>query len=128
AYEYLRCSQDTRTFESKLLPACRQIIAGHKKGTRFKIGMDPADSLITAGDETTQLTWMDAKCGGIAFTPRHGKAAEINALWYNALRLMEMHKDADVVAQSFQKKFWLSPFRGCYGVVSGEAGAADDRP
>jgi predicted glycogen debranching enzyme len=128
AYEYLRLSHDAHTFEEKLLPACRSIIAGYKKGTRFKIGMDAADFLISAGDETTQLTWMDAKCGGIAFTPRQGKAVEINALWYNALRLMEMHRDADVVAQSFQKKFWLSPFRGCYDVVNGESRDGRLRP
>src|SRR5205807_8692682 len=69
AYEYLRLSHDKKTFESRLLPACRSIVEGYQKGTRYKIAMDPADYLITAGDETTQLTWMDAKCGGIAFTP-----------------------------------------------------------
>ena len=47
--------------------------------------MDPEDGLIRAGNETTQLTWMDAKRGGVTFTPRHGKCVEINALWYNAL-------------------------------------------
>ena len=47
-----------------------------------------ADGLITQGDSDTQLTWMDAKCGGIAFTPRQGKPVEINALWYHALVLM----------------------------------------
>ena len=48
--------------------------------------MDQADGLVFAGDDTTQLTWMDAKRDGKVFTPRHGKAVEINALWFNALR------------------------------------------
>jgi predicted glycogen debranching enzyme len=43
------------------------------------------DALITAGDDSTQLTWMDAKRDGIVFTPRHGKAVEINALWHHGL-------------------------------------------
>jgi predicted glycogen debranching enzyme len=128
AYEYLRLSHDKKIFDAKLLPACRAIVEGYRKGTRFKIAMDPVDSLIAAGDESTQLTWMDAKCGGIAFTPRQGKAIEINALWYNALKLMGMDDLAAKVAESFQKKFWLSPFRGCYDVVSEAAKDAQVRP
>ena len=115
-FEYLRLSDDTKTFESKLKPACRAIIEGYRKGTRYHIHMDPADGLIYAGDAKTQLTWMDAKCGDIAFTPRAGKAVEINALWYNALRLMGEDQLAKQVAASFQKSFWISPFRGCYDV------------
>jgi predicted glycogen debranching enzyme len=128
AYAYLRESGDKIIFESKLLPACHAIIDGYRKGTRFKIGMDPADFLIAAGDESTQLTWMDAKCGGIAFTPRQGKAVEINALWYNAIKLMGMDDLAADVAASFQKKFWLSPFRGCYDVVNEFGNDAQVRP
>ena len=71
-----------------MLPACRKIIDGYRNGTRYNIKMDPADGLITQGDANTQLTWMDAKCNGIAFTPRQGKPVEINALWYHALMLM----------------------------------------
>jgi predicted glycogen debranching enzyme len=85
--------------------------------------MDPADSLISAGDEGSQLTWMDAKRDGVVFTPRHGKPVEINALWHNALCCMaEMTddpKERDVLrllsrqaAQSFQTKFWWSE-RNC---------------
>ncbi len=128
AFEYLRLSKDSNTFETKLLPACKSIIEGYQKGTRFNIAMDPADSLIAAGDATTQLTWMDAKCNGIAFTPRQGKAIEINALWYNALKLMGKEQLAASVAGSFQKAFWLSPFRGCYDVVNGSSKDAQIRP
>src|SRR5205823_15123211 len=68
---------------------------------------------------TTQLTWMDAKMGDTVFTPRQGKAVEINALWYNALRLMGDDGLADKVQGWFQKAFYLSPFRGLADVVNG---------
>ena len=67
--------------------------------------MDPADGLLRQGAEGYQLTWMDAKVDGWVVTPRRGKAVEINALWYNALRLLEG---------------WLIAIRG-------EASAADVR-
>ena len=127
-FEYVRLSKDTATFETRLLPACKAIIDGYRRGTRFKIAMDPADSLIMSGDASTQLTWMDAKCGGIAFTPRQGKAVEINALWYNALKLMGMDDLAASVQASFQEKFWLSPSQGCYDVVNDNYRDAQIRP
>jgi predicted glycogen debranching enzyme len=128
AFEYLRATGDKQTFESRLLPACRDIIAGHRKGTRYKIRMDETDGLITAGDEHTQLTWMDAKCDGIAFTPRHGKAVEINALWYNALRLLGEETLAEKVRASFLKTFWINSFRGLYDVVNPTTKDASVRP
>lgn len=82
--EYLRASGDRAGF-GELAPACLDVIVSYERGTEYGIGMDPGDGLIRAGDETTQLTWMDAQRGGVTFTPRHGKAVEINALWYNAL-------------------------------------------
>lgn len=118
AYEYLRLSGDRQTFDATLLPACRQIIDGYRKGTRFGIHMDPSDGLILQGDATTQLTWMDAKCDGTAFTPRQGKAVEINALWYNALRLLGENELADRAGRGFVAAFWISPFRGLYDVVN----------
>jgi predicted glycogen debranching enzyme len=87
AFEYLRMTYDHDTFEEKLLPAIKQIIYSYQNGTRFGIHADE-DGLITGGDYQTQLTWMDARCGGISFTPRYGKAIEINALWYNAISSM----------------------------------------
>jgi predicted glycogen debranching enzyme len=123
-FEYLRATGDKSTFEARLLPACRQIIAGYRKGTRYRIHMDESDALVSAGDEHTQLTWMDAKCGGIAFTPRHGKAVEINALWYNALRLLGEETLAEKVRDSFVKAFWINPFRGLYDVAHATKDAA----
>ena len=118
-HEYARLSGDTKTFDSILKPACRAILDGYRRGTRFKIKMDEADALVTQGDEHTQLTWMDAKCGDVAFTPRQGKAVEINALWYHALVLMGESALAAKARENFQKAFWISPFRGLADVVTG---------
>ena len=117
-FEYQRRSRDQETFESILKPACRQIIDGYKRGTRFGIKMDALDGLITQGDPTTQLTWMDAKTNGVVFSPRHGKAVEINALWFHALCCMEEHELADKVAESFRRAFWISPIRGLADVCN----------
>jgi glycogen debranching enzyme len=118
AFQYLRATEDSEVFIHELVPTIRWIIDLYQKGTRFGIHAD-TDGLITAGDEQTQLTWMDAKCDGIAFTPRYGKAVEVNALWYNCLRLLaefyaerdeenaEHYKSmAEQVRSSFCELFW----------------------
>lgn len=87
AFQYLQATNDTKTFIKKMIPAIEEIINAYENGTRYDIHAD-IDGLITAGNAQTQLTWMDAKFDGITFTPRYGKAVEINALWYNCLRLM----------------------------------------
>jgi predicted glycogen debranching enzyme len=128
AHEYLKATDDQLTYNTFLRPACAKIIDGYRRGTRYHIQMDPRDGLITQGDFSTQLTWMDAKCNGIAFTPRQGKAVEINALWYHGLRLMGEHALADLVRESFVKTFWISPFRGLADVVDGERRDTAIRP
>ena len=111
AFEYARLSGDRKTLDEVLRPACRKIIDGYRDGTRYGIHAD-VDGLIVQGDASTQLTWMDAKCGNTAFTPRQGKPVEINALWYHALVLMGETAMAAKVAESFRNTFWISPFRG----------------
>lgn len=119
ACAYSEASGDRAIFESDLLPACLDIVSAYRRGTMFNIAMDPMDKLITAGSDSTQLTWMDAKRDGVVFTPRFGKAVEINALWYSALKLLSEHvrpRDptaganlndlADAVGKSFRKSFW----------------------
>jgi predicted glycogen debranching enzyme len=125
AFEYARLSKDTQTFEEVLQPACQQIIDGYRAGTRLGIKMDEADGLVTQGDASTQLTWMDAKCDGIAFTPRQGKPVEINALWHHALQLMGQKKLAQKVAENFRRAFWINPFRGLADVVEGAPPGAE---
>lgn len=71
-----------------LFPVLADIIAWHRRGTRYRIHVDPADGLLYSGEPGVQLTWMDARVDGREITPRTGKAVEINALWYNALRCM----------------------------------------
>jgi predicted glycogen debranching enzyme len=118
AFEYLRASCDAATFSADLLPAVRWVIDSYHRGTRFGIHAD-SDGLITGGKADTQLTWMDAKYDGVVFTPRHGKAVEINALWYNQLRNLADYyigRNADLenhykqlaqkVKQSFAEVFW----------------------
>ncbi len=123
-HEYLKKSKDNDTFESHLKPACWEIIDGYQRGTRYGIKMDPEDHLIISGDPTTQLTWMDAKTNGVVFTPRHGKAVEINALWYNALVLLNETELSNKVAVSFRNLFWINGARGLADVIN-ETGKDD---
>src|SRR5207244_13529606 len=87
-HRYLEITQDRSTLQL-LLPKLIDIAEHHLRGTQFGIGVDPADGLLRQGASGYQLTWMDAKVGDWVVTPRRGKAVEINALWYNALRLAE---------------------------------------
>ena len=86
-YKYIDYTNDFETL-IELYPKVLEIIYAYKKGTLFDIKMDD-DGLISAGNEKTQLTWMDAKVGDYIPTPRYGKTVEINALWYNALKVAE---------------------------------------
>ncbi|MCI0630358.1 MAG: glycogen debranching enzyme N-terminal domain-containing protein [Phycisphaerales bacterium] len=107
---------------AELVAACRAIVDAYRRGTDFKIFMDE-DGLIAAGDETTQLTWMDAKRDGVVFTPRHGKAVEINALWISALGCLGEMTDSESereevsalrrkAEEAFRRRFWWEE-RGC---------------
>jgi 4-alpha-glucanotransferase len=79
---------DDRESLRQAFPVLESIIDWHVKGTRYGIGMDPADGLLRAGEPGVQLTWMDAKIGDWVVTPRTGKPVEVNALWFNALCAM----------------------------------------
>ena len=70
-----------------LREAAIAILDGTTAGTRFGIGVDPADGLLRAGVPGVQVTWMDAKIDGRVITPRIGKPVEIQALWVNALAI-----------------------------------------
>jgi predicted glycogen debranching enzyme len=132
---YLRASGDRRTLR-RLLPIFDGIVQAHRQGTRFGIRIDPDDGLLTQGEEGYQLTWMDAKCDGWVVTPRRGKAVELNALWYNALRVHEgwvreergeaaageLGASADRVRAAFNARFWYERGRHLYDVVDGEGG------
>ncbi|MEO1584720.1 MAG: amylo-alpha-1,6-glucosidase [Planctomycetota bacterium] len=83
--EYVAAGGDQGLYRDLLLPACMDVIEAYTDGTRYGIGVDRADGLVRAGDERTQLTWMDAARDGVVFTPRHGKPIELQALWYHGL-------------------------------------------
>jgi 4-alpha-glucanotransferase len=68
-----------------VFPVLADMIAWHRRGTRFGIAVDPSDGLLRAGQQGVQVTWMDAKVGDWVVTPRIGKPVEVNALWYSAL-------------------------------------------
>ncbi len=102
AFQYMEATGDKSTFLEELLPAIQEIVRAYHHGTRFGIHAD-TDGLIVAGDSETQLTWMDAQCDGITFTPRCGKTVEVNALWHNALcYLHEFCLHADLMAEAQQ--------------------------
>ncbi|MFO0856680.1 MAG: amylo-alpha-1,6-glucosidase [Phycisphaerales bacterium] len=118
---YTKASGDTPCFETHLRQACLDIIEAYQKGTDFGIRVDPKDGLVTAGDATTQLTWMDARRDGVVFTPRSGKPVEVNALWYAALLMLadvleakhprtarEIRQHANVCGSHFEAAYWHS--------------------
>jgi predicted glycogen debranching enzyme len=133
-HRYVEHSRDRATL-ALLLPILKDIVRHHLEGTRFGIKVDPHDGLLTQGAEGYALTWMDAKVGDWVVTPRHGKAVEINALWYNALRLLadwlreardpeaeELAAHADKTRASFNRRFWHAAGGYLYDVVDGENG------
>jgi predicted glycogen debranching enzyme len=118
---------------SDLFPALESIARAHVEGTRHGIGVDPADGLLRAGGADTQLTWMDARVGDRAVTPRGGKPVEINALWYNAMRAMtvfarRLGRPAEAWASLAARaaagfaRFWNDHAGYCYDVIDGPRG------
>ncbi len=122
-----------------LYPTLQNIVECHVRGTRFGIQVDEHDGLLVQGAEGVQLTWMDAKVDGWVVTPRRGKAVEINALWFNALRLMEQwagdhggdvaayRQRADQAQRSFNDRFWFADGGYLYDVVDAEGGGNDPK-
>ncbi|MBA3625094.1 MAG: glycogen debranching enzyme family protein [Methylibium sp.] len=117
---------------AELYPVLQGVIEHHVRGTRFGIGVDARDGLVHAAAEGLQLTWMDAKAGDWVVTPRRGKPVEIQALWYNALRLMAgwgrtlgaadaagHDALADRVQASFEARFWSAERGYLFDVVDG---------
>jgi predicted glycogen debranching enzyme len=135
---YLHATADHALLRD-LYPTLRDIIDWHRRGTRYGIGVDPADGLLRAGVANVQLTWMDAKSDAGVVTPRIGKAVEINALWHFALDRMGAwarilgqaetaagyRTEAERVRESFVGSFWCED-NGClHDVIDGPAGELD---
>lgn len=128
-YEYYERTKNA-SFVKSAYPVMKEIIAWYQKGTDFGIHMDE-DGLIMAGQGYDQVTWMDVRVEDILPTPRHGKPVEINAYWYNALRIMDIFKKYDTedtfdyaalaqkVYDSFGQQFWNDKAGCLKDVISG---------
>jgi predicted glycogen debranching enzyme len=109
------------------------ILESYRDGTDFNIHMEP-DGLIYAGLPGMALTWMDASANGKPVTPRTGKAVEVNALWYNAIKFsLELAKEAndekfcgewqplaEMIPDSFFNAFWSPEKRYLADYIDGE--------
>ena len=136
---YLKKSEDRITLRL-LLPILVDIADHHLRGTKFNIHVDPRDGLLAQGAEGYQLTWMDAKMGDWVVTPRRGKAVELTALWFNALKLLESWlresgnseaaeryaQHADQTRHSFNERFWFEEGGYLYDVVDVNGGDGND--
>jgi predicted glycogen debranching enzyme len=128
---YVEHSADEDTLR-ELFPILKRIIVRHREGTRHDIHVDPDDGLLYAGEQGEQLTWMDAKVDDWVVTPRRGKPVEVNALWYNALRVMadfvERLGEEDVYTSLAERaaegfaRFWNRETGYCYDVIDGPEG------
>jgi predicted glycogen debranching enzyme len=136
--QYLKYTGDQDFVHEELWSLLRSIVEHHRQGTLNRIRLDE-DGLIEHGP---QLTWMDAMINNEFVTPRDGKAVEIQALWYNALKTMELlathfheKKEAEEYSllaerarKSFVEKFW-NPRMGClFDVIGGKQKDASVRP
>jgi predicted glycogen debranching enzyme len=134
-HEFLRYTGDYDFVRTDLYHPLAEVLHWHERGTRYGIRLD-ADGLLQAGEPGVQLTWMDVKIGDWVVTPRTGKPVEIQALWYNALRLMQhlaagfgdrdrashFHSIAERTRASFADLFW-NETEGCLNDVVSDAGA-----
>ncbi|MGC2697894.1 MAG: amylo-alpha-1,6-glucosidase [Candidatus Angelobacter sp.] len=138
---YAAATNDHAFIRAELYPILTQIIDFHVKGTRYSIRMAD-DGLLHAGVPGAQLTWMDAKIGDWVVTPRSGKPVEIQALWYNALRIMEAlaarfgeedrRKEyssmAAAASGSFNRLFWNPEANCLFDVIDSGPPDASIRP
>jgi predicted glycogen debranching enzyme len=126
----------------ELYPYLCESLEYHLAGTRFGIGGDSEDGLLRAGNAQSQLTWMDAKIGDTAFTPRAGKPVEIQALWHSALcdmvalaRRFDDLSTAGIALEwsrraeaNFTEKFWNESESCLYDCIDGNSRDGAIRP
>jgi len=129
--QYLKYTNDFEFVREQLWETLKTIIENHARGTAFNISLE-SDGLLSHG---SQLTWMDAVVDGQPITPRAGKAVEVQALWYSALKTVELLANkfrergeaerylqmAEMAMKSFVEKFW-NPEQNCLFDVVGEYG------
>ena len=130
---YLRATRDDDLL-AEVFPTLEEVFKWHRDETRYGIQVDEDDGLLQGGVPDVQLTWMDAKVGDWVVTPRRGKPVEVNALWYNAVRMLDdwsrhlgkatsRYREAAAQAyESFNERFWYADGGYLYDVVDGENG------
>lgn len=137
-FKYLVYTGDLDFVREQIYPVIKEVIHWYMKGTDYDIGM-AGDSLLSAGSPHVQLTWMDAKVDDWVVTPRHGKAVEINALWYNAICILKALSSIygddfpdpalpGRIKESFEQKFWNKSGGYLYDVISDEVTDCRVRP
>ena len=131
--KYIKYTSDYDFVKENIYAKLKSVINNYSEGIDIdnnNIFLDE-DGLISSGTENTQNTWMDAKYGNHCFTPRNGKAVEVNSLWYNALKIMEElskkfgdRKEAKEYAckaekckESFEVKFYNSKKKCLFDVI-----------
>jgi predicted glycogen debranching enzyme len=131
---YLDATGDEAFVRRELLPVLEDILVWHRRGTRHDIHQD-RDGLLYGGEESVQLTWMDARAGNRVITPRRGKPVEIQALWYNVLRILadlrrrfggdaaSLEEDAERARRRFVELFWNAAAGCLYDCVDQRDGA-----
>jgi predicted glycogen debranching enzyme len=126
--QYVKYTNDFKFVREQLWEALKTIIEDHVKGTAFNIHMD-SDGLLSHG---SQLTWIDATIDGQPINPRAGKAVEVQALWYNTLKTMELLANrfkekseaekhlqmAEKAKENFVRKFWNAQKNCLFDVVT----------
>ena len=141
ARAYLKYTLDEKFVLEELYPKLKEIIEWYQAGTRYGIRVE-SDGLLHAREAGTQLTWMDAKIGDWVVTPRRGKPVEVQALWYNALRVQQqfaraagdrsaevfLRESSEHTRSSFDQLFWNDEYECLYDVVNGETPDASIRP
>jgi predicted glycogen debranching enzyme len=141
ARAYLARTGDEAFVREQLYGVFKEIIDWHMRGTRYNIRMQE-DGLLEAGQPGVQLTWMDAKVGDLVVTPRIGKPVEIQALWFNALKIMEdlasrfgdpeaanrYRANTSLVQETFNRVFWNTEANCLYDVVGDDHADASVRP
>jgi predicted glycogen debranching enzyme len=141
-HQYFLATGDLAFLQVEAYPKLKEVIDWHMKGTRYGIRMDATDGLLSAGEPGVQLTWMDAKIGDWVVTPRQGKVVEINALWHNAICVMEdisrrLQDEASTrfyqplasrIQRSFNRVFWNAEANCLFDCIQDEVPDPKIRP
>jgi len=140
-HQYLHYTADQPQAVEPWLDVIMPIISAYRHGTKLGIALD-GDGLVRSHVPGMSTTWMDAQVGDWIITPRHGRTVEVNALWYNALRVgAELARSAgrDALAdawlstaksvqQAFNARFWNAAEHCCFDVIEDHGQDPSIRP